>query len=111
MFQPLIGKIERRMAQRSQTIQEIKQKMNTVEDNVYAEFCLKIGVKNIREFEERELVFQQERQKKIAEFEQRIDSITARLDFERTKDTRGEWSQLILCKARSNQDRSSLSSQ
>lgn len=89
-LQPLIGQIERRMEQRNQKIQEIKQNMNTVEDQVYSDFCKKIGVSNIRQFEERELVFQQERAKKIADFDQQIDRITSRLDFERTKDTLGK---------------------
>lgn len=87
--QPLVGNIERRMQQRNQKIQEIKQKMNSVEDHVYADFCKKIGVSNIRQFEERELVQQQERAKINADFDQQIDRITSRLDFEKTKDTRG----------------------
>lgn len=87
MLQPLVGKIERKMQERNQKIQEIKQKMNTVEDHVYADFCKKIGVSNIRQFEERELVQQQERAKTLADFDQQIDRITTRLDFEKTKDT------------------------
>lgn len=88
--QPLIGEIERRMQKRNQKIEEIKQKMNTVEDRVYADFCKKIGVANIRQYEERELVLQQERAKMQADFDQQIDRITSRLDFERTKDTQGK---------------------
>lgn len=84
---PHIGKIERKMVQRNQKIQEIKQKMNNVEDHVYADFCRRIGVANIRQYEERELVLQQERAKKRADFDQQIDRIASRLDFEKTKDT------------------------
>lgn len=83
----MIGTIERRMQERNNKIQEIKQNMNTVEDHVYADFCKKIGVANIRQFEERELVQQQERAKIFADFDQQIDRITSRLDFEKTKDT------------------------
>lgn len=77
------------MSQRNQTIQDIKQKMNNVEDHVYADFCHRIGVANIRQYEERELVLQQERAKKRADFDQQIDRIASRLDFEKTKDTTG----------------------
>lgn len=77
------------MVQRNQKIQEIKQKMNNVEDHVYADFCKRIGVANIRQYEERELVLQQERAKKRADFDQQIDRIASRLDFEKTKDTQG----------------------
>lgn len=77
------------MVQRNQKIQEIKQKMNNVEDHVYAGFCARIGVANIRQYEERELVLQQERAKIKADFDQQIDRIASRLDFEKTKDTQG----------------------
>ncbi|XP_050068218.1 structural maintenance of chromosomes protein 1A [Anopheles maculipalpis] len=84
---PKISEIERRMQQRDLKIQDIKENMNNVEDDVYAEFCARIGVANIRQFEERELVLQQERAKKRAEFEQQIDRINNNLEFERSKDT------------------------
>ncbi|XP_052870119.1 structural maintenance of chromosomes protein 1A [Anopheles cruzii] len=84
---PKISEIERRMQQRDDKIQDIKESMNNVEDDVYAEFCARIGVANIRQFEERELVLQQERAKKRAEYEQQIDRINNNLEFERSKDT------------------------
>lgn len=62
--------------------------MNNVEDKVFAAFCRRLGVKNIRQYEERELVMQQERARKRAEFEQQIDAINTQLDFEKQKDTR-----------------------
>lgn len=87
LFKPKISEIERRMLQRDNEIQDIKENMNSVEDTVYASFCKKIGVANIRQYEERELVMQQDRAKKRAEFEQQIDRINSRLDFEKSKDT------------------------
>lgn len=84
---PNISEIERRMMNRDAKIQEIKGKMNTVEDEYFKSFCKKIGVTNIRQYEDRELVLQQERDKKLAEFEQQIDRINTNLDFERSKDT------------------------
>ncbi|XP_016952751.1 structural maintenance of chromosomes protein 1A [Drosophila biarmipes] len=87
-FGPKINEIERRMQNREEHIQEIKENMNNVEDKVYANFCRRLGVKNIRQYEERELVMQQERARKRAEFEQQIDSINSQLDFEKQKDTK-----------------------
>lgn len=84
---PNISEIERRMMNRDAKIQEIKGKMNTVEDEYFKSFCKKIGVANIRQYEDRELVMQQERDKRLAEFEQQIDRINTNLDFERSKDT------------------------
>lgn len=87
-FGPKISEIERRMLKRDQRIQEIKENMNNVEDKVFAKFCRRLGVKNIRQYEERELVMQQERARKRAEFEQQIDAINTQLDFEKQKDTK-----------------------
>lgn len=76
------------MMKRDQHIQEIKENMNNVEDKVFASFCKRLGVKNIRQYEERELVMQQERARKRAEFEQQIDAVNTQLDFEKQKDTK-----------------------
>lgn len=84
--------IERRMLARDSTIQEVKENMNSVEDRVFSDFCRRLGVQNIRQYEERELVMQQERARKKAEFEQQIDTISNRLDFERQKDTKSKLS-------------------
>lgn len=56
--QPAIASIEKTMAERDQEIQNIKEKMNNVEDDVFASFCEQIGVSNIRQYEERELRYE-----------------------------------------------------
>lgn len=43
------------MSKRDQEIQNIKEKMNNVEDDVFSSFCESIGISNIRQYEEREL--------------------------------------------------------
>lgn len=84
---PLVEEIERTMQARDQEIQEMKERMNSVEDDVFAEFCRRIGMTNIRQYEERELRSQQERAKKRLEFENQRNRIMSQLDFERGKDT------------------------
>jgi structural maintenance of chromosome 1 len=59
--QPTIAAIEKTMAERDQEIQNIKEKMNNVEDDVFASFCEQIGVSNIRQYEERELRYEKNR--------------------------------------------------
>ena len=54
-FAPATSEIEKTMCSRDTKIQEIKERMNRVEDTVFAEFCSQIGVANIRQYEEREL--------------------------------------------------------
>merc|ERR1711962_769505 len=63
-----------------------KDKMNTVEDRVFKDFCRNIGVSNIRQYEERELKTQQERAKKRLEFENQINRITTQLEYEQKRE-------------------------
>ncbi|KAK9504798.1 hypothetical protein O3M35_008983 [Rhynocoris fuscipes] len=83
---PRREKIERSMAERDLRIQEMKERMNSVEDVVFREFCNKIGMENIRQYEERELRSQQERMKKRMEFENQKNRIINQLEFEKSKD-------------------------
>jgi structural maintenance of chromosome 1 len=84
---PRIEEIEKQMRLRDQEIQEMKERMNSVEDDIFADFCRRIGMTNIRQYEERELRSQQERAKKRLEFENQKNRIMSQLDFERAKDT------------------------
>ncbi|NP_001152812.1 structural maintenance of chromosomes 1A isoform X1 [Nasonia vitripennis] len=86
-FGPTISAIEKTMAERDQEIQNIKEKMNNVEDDVFASFCESIGISNIRQYEERELRSQEERAKKRMEFENQCNRIQNQLDFEKQRDT------------------------
>ena len=54
-FAPATDEIEKVMRERDTLIQNVKERMNRVEDTVFAEFCSQIGVANIRQYEEREL--------------------------------------------------------
>ena len=46
--QPRIEAIRERMAERGVRLQELKEQMNGVEDEVFRKFCREIGVANIR---------------------------------------------------------------
>ncbi|XP_065161475.1 structural maintenance of chromosomes protein 1A [Atheta coriaria] len=86
-YGPDIEDIERSMQVREQQIEEIKLQMNSVEDVVFSDFCQEIGVKNIRQYEDRELRTQEERKQKRLEFQKQINRITSNLEFERSRDT------------------------
>ena len=47
-FGPAMREIEIRMEKRQDTILEVREKRNTVEDRIFAGFCEQIGVDNIR---------------------------------------------------------------
>merc|ERR1719370_72861 len=85
-FTPDIREIEVSMRKREKMIESTKEKMNTVEDRVFSEFCTKIGVKNIRQYEERELKSQQEKAKKKLEYENQINRITTQLEYEKKRE-------------------------
>lgn len=82
------------MQTREQQIEEIKMKMNSVEDVVFSRFCQEIGVKNIRQYEDRELRAQEERKQKRLEFQKQINRITSNLEFERSRDTQSQFTVL-----------------
>merc|ERR1712156_1230428 len=85
-FAPKIREIEATMRKREQQIEATKDKMNTVEDRVFKDFCSNIGVSNIRQYEERELKSQQEKAKKKLEFENQINRITTQLEYEQKRE-------------------------
>ncbi|KAG1682286.1 Structural maintenance of chromosomes protein 1A [Nymphon striatum] len=84
---PEMDEISLKMEQREKKIQEVKNNMNNVEDEVFAEFCVSIGVKNIRQYEEKELQAQQERGKKRLEYENQKYRIQTQLEYEKSRDT------------------------
>ncbi len=74
------------MREREEQIEETKVQMNTVEDRVFKDFCKTIGVKNIRQYEERELGKQQERLKRRVEYENNINRVSTQLEYERKRE-------------------------
>ncbi|KAL1497486.1 hypothetical protein ABEB36_008443 [Hypothenemus hampei] len=86
-YGPEIEAIEKGMQSREQQIDEIKLRMNTVEDDVFSDFCHEIGVKNIRQYEDRELRAQEERKQKRLEFQMQMNRITSSLEFHKSRDT------------------------
>ncbi|XP_041349100.1 structural maintenance of chromosomes protein 1A-like [Gigantopelta aegis] len=86
-FDPRMAEIDRRMSERGDKIKQLKDKMNRVEDEVFSDFCEQIGVANIRQYEERELRIQQEREKKRLEFQNQKFRLQNQIEFERSRDT------------------------
>merc|ERR1712241_648851 len=85
-FEPTIRSIDRDLKERAAEIEKTKSSMNTVEDRIFSKFCSQIGVSNIRQYEERELKTQQDREKKKMEFENQINRISNQLEYERRRE-------------------------
>lgn len=89
-YEPRIKEIEKRLAQRAEKIKKVRAEANTVEDEVFGEFCREIGVDNIRVYEEREIAGQVEQAKRRMVLEEKKTRLTTQLEFEKSRDTLSE---------------------
>lgn len=83
------------MNTRNTDIQSLHNRINSVEDEVFADFCRQIDITNIRQYEECELRLQQERAISRLEFENQKNQIITQLEFERTKDTQSRFKNIF----------------
>uniref|UniRef100_A0A8C8MKW1 Structural maintenance of chromosomes protein 1A n=1 Tax=Oncorhynchus tshawytscha TaxID=74940 RepID=A0A8C8MKW1_ONCTS len=70
---------------REKEVNDLRDRMNVVEDEVFIEFCKEIGVRNIREFEEEKVKRQNEIAKKRLEFETQKTRLGIQLDYEKNQ--------------------------
>lgn len=87
-FDPVMAELQQRINAREEKIDEIRGKMDHVEDEVFASFCKELGVPNIRVYEERELREQQERAKRKLEFDNQRSRLLNQLEYEKSRDTK-----------------------
>ncbi|XP_026545534.1 structural maintenance of chromosomes protein 1B [Notechis scutatus] len=67
--------------QRTENMNELKKKINEVEDNVFHEFCEDIGVENIRVYEKEHIQKQEEIDNKRSEFENQKTRLNTQVEF------------------------------
>uniref|UniRef100_H2YW17 SMC hinge domain-containing protein n=1 Tax=Ciona savignyi TaxID=51511 RepID=H2YW17_CIOSA len=100
-FEPRFMEVEERMRSREGEINNYRASMNEVRcasDQVFRNFCVLIGVPNIRVYEERELRRQQETLKKRLEFDNQKSRVTNQLEYENSLDTHQnvvKWQEMI----------------
>ncbi|VDL89014.1 unnamed protein product [Schistocephalus solidus] len=104
-----LGRCQTKMQELQISINAEKAKMDNVEDTVLHDFCVSIGVENIREYEDRELRIARERDRKRLEFNNQLQRINNQLEYEKSRDTQanvhrweetvtGERSEMERCK-------------
>lgn len=86
-FRPIIEEIKGRIDKREVEINQIRSLMNGVEDEIFKDFCIQLGVDNIRQYEERQSKASQEKENRLLQYESEKNSIQSRLLYERSKDT------------------------
>lgn len=62
--------------------------MNSVEDEIFSDFCKELNVENIREYEERQNKESQESEKTKLQLDNEKNAIQSRLSYENSKDTK-----------------------
>ncbi|KAI6233825.1 Structural maintenance of chromosomes protein [Aphelenchoides fujianensis] len=85
-IQPRIEDKEEAMRERAATIAREEAKRSGVEDAVFADFCARIGVAHIRVYEEREVHFQQESERQLAECDAELSRLENELEYLRAED-------------------------
>ncbi|KAM7114353.1 structural maintenance of chromosomes protein 1B [Molossus nigricans] len=71
--------------ERQQRIEELQEKIDKVEDDIFQHFCEEIGVENIREFEKKHVKQQQEIDQKRLEFEKQKTRLNIQLEYSRNQ--------------------------
>jgi structural maintenance of chromosome 1 len=66
-------------------VRDLEKRMNTLEDDVFAEFCVEIGVENIRQYEAQEMSERQERDRKLLEFVKQISKLKEQLTYQQSR--------------------------
>ena len=83
-------------------IENAKEVMNNIEDEIFSNFCDRVGISNIRQYEEGELRIHQERARKRLKFENEKIRLTNELEFARslredngTRDILQRWENIV----------------
>ena len=112
-YDPALAEISERMAKRAEVILKLQSQMNTVEDEIFCDFCVQLGVENIRQYEERQTQATQENERLRLQIENEKNSVSSRLAYEKSKNTRenvDRWERVVK-EEEENLQRVSLKSQ
>ncbi|XP_072913711.1 structural maintenance of chromosomes protein 1A-like [Hemitrygon akajei] len=83
----LLAMVRSNIEDRDLKMQEIQSQINDVEDKVFEDFCIKIGVANIREYEDEHVKHLEEITKKRSEFENQKTRLAIQLEYLRDRIT------------------------
>uniref|UniRef100_A0A915ATD7 Structural maintenance of chromosomes protein n=4 Tax=Ascarididae TaxID=6250 RepID=A0A915ATD7_PARUN len=86
VIQPKIDEIEQRMAERDVQIEKLQKKRDSVTDEVFRDFCRRINIKDIRQYEQREMRFHEEMQEQLKKFDNELDRLKNELEYLKSDD-------------------------
>ncbi|GAU91556.1 hypothetical protein RvY_03785 [Ramazzottius varieornatus] len=76
---------EEKVQKSDQKLKVVQTRMNNLEDDIFREFCAQLGVKNIRQYEAREISERQEREKRMLEFTTQINKLTEQINYQKSR--------------------------
>ncbi|VDN40524.1 unnamed protein product [Gongylonema pulchrum] len=84
-----INDVRVRMDERNEHIEQLQNQRNVVTDEVFRKFCERINIRDIRQYEQREMRFHEEMQEQLKKFDNELDRIRNELDYLKSEDKRG----------------------
>ncbi|KAL6059837.1 Structural maintenance of chromosomes protein 1B [Balamuthia mandrillaris] len=85
-LEPELEILEVAIEERRAEIERIQREINTIEDRIFADFSRRLGITNIREYEERRNAYEAEKTEKRLSFSNQISLLENQLAYERSKD-------------------------
>ncbi|EOD19992.1 hypothetical protein EMIHUDRAFT_451041 [Emiliania huxleyi CCMP1516] len=78
--------LEKKRDSRQKEVDALTTKANAVEDAVFADFSKSLNLSSVREYEQRQLVEEQQKEGRVLELQAQYDKLNSRLQFEQRKD-------------------------
>ncbi|KAG9445663.1 hypothetical protein H6P81_011791 [Aristolochia fimbriata] len=85
-LKPDLQKLKKVIAKRMEDIRKLERMINEIVDDVYKDFSASVGVKNIREYEEKQLKDAQELSEKKLQMSNHLSKLKSQLEYEQKRD-------------------------
>uniref|UniRef100_A0A914CSH9 Structural maintenance of chromosomes protein n=1 Tax=Acrobeloides nanus TaxID=290746 RepID=A0A914CSH9_9BILA len=89
VIQPKIDMKQEEMRKREGQIEKKQAEKDKVADEIFADFCARIGISHIRQYEQRELQFHEKMKRELDAYDVEIDRIKSEIDYLKSEDKRG----------------------
>uniref|UniRef100_A0A914QYI8 SMC hinge domain-containing protein n=1 Tax=Panagrolaimus davidi TaxID=227884 RepID=A0A914QYI8_9BILA len=90
LVQIRIDEKQKELEKIEEEIQNLESQKNAESDTIFAEFCQRIGISDIREYENREISFYQEYQRQLKTFDTEIARIQYEIEFLKSDDKKAK---------------------
>jgi structural maintenance of chromosome 1 len=85
-IEPRIQNKTEEMESRQQQITKLEEEKNQIADTVFKDFCKRVGIRHIREYEQREVRFHEEMEREKNKHNQEIERLREELDYLKSED-------------------------